>query len=195
VDLLFVGTANVCRSPIAERLALAWARQQFGGRAHEVSVASAGVDAWVGEPINPHSAAALVRLGGDPSGATCARSFTPELARQAALVLTMTRLQRHSVLAVAPRGLRRTFTLLEAFALMGSAELDGLDRLPIGERAAELGMRLDAARAGRTGSGADDVEDPLGRRMGIHLAAARTIAEVVRPLTTVLYTGRLGGGA
>ncbi len=76
--LLFVCTGNVCRSSIAERLAGAWVRQKLAHspEADTVQINSAGLSAVAGRPIDPHSAAALVDLGGDPTGFR-SRDFTP----------------------------------------------------------------------------------------------------------------------
>lgn len=182
--LLFVCTGNVCRSAVAERLTRAWAEQAAGDGA--VQVTSAGLTAAIGEPMHPSSAAALRRLGGDPEGFR-ARGFRAELAERADLVLTMTREHRTAVLKQTPRGLRRTFTLLEAAGLLERAELEGLGALPLDRRGRELGLRLDAARAFRPGSSADDVADPIHGHGSAHKHAATTIAAALRPLAAVLF--------
>ncbi len=147
MHILFVCTGNVCRSAVAERLAMAWAREKLehSPEADAVRIDSAGLGAITGQPIDPHSAAALVALVGDPAGFR-SREFTPELAADADLVLTMTRDQRRTVLEASPRGLRRTFTLTEAADLLQRADLTGLSLLPLTARARELGRRLDVAR-------------------------------------------------
>ena len=60
----------MCRSPIAERLAAAWAREALAHspEAADVHVASAGLAAVDGRPLDPASAEALTALGGDPAG-------------------------------------------------------------------------------------------------------------------------------
>jgi protein-tyrosine phosphatase len=186
VRLLFVCTGNLCRSPVAERLAAARARDALGFRADEVHVFSAGLGAQVGQPMHPLSAKALVRLGGKPFGFE-AQAFSKEMAQQADLVLTMTRRQRRAVLEQTPRGLRRTFTLLEAAGLLELADLDGLTRVPLEERAQELGMRLHAARQYRPGTEADDVLDPIGQSARVHNRVAARIAAALGPLTTALW--------
>jgi protein-tyrosine phosphatase len=183
--LLFVCTGNLCRSPVAERLASAWLAQSSVSRGEHIEVLSAGTHAPVGEPMDRHSAAALARLGGDASGHR-ARILTPELAAGADLVLTMTRRHRRAVLELAPRGLRRTFTLLEAAQLIEGAEVRDLALLPLGQRVRELGLRLDARRAHRRAPGIDDIEDPIGRRASVHEEVAGTIAEALRPLLGAL---------
>jgi protein-tyrosine phosphatase len=186
VRLLFVCTGNLCRSPVAERLTQAWLGKILDGQAAAVQVSSAGLDARDGEPMDPRSADALVRLGGDPSG-FAARRFTAAMAEDADLVLTMTRQQRRSVLAATPRGLRRTFTLLEAADLIDRADLSGLERdHALRERARVLAGRLDAARAFRAASPADDIPDPIGRPERVHRTVAGIIADALKPLVTTL---------
>lgn len=186
--LLFVCTGNVCRSPVAERLAAAWAREALAHspEAADVDVASAGLAAVDGRPTDPASADALSALGGDPADFR-SRSFTVESAEDADLVLTMTREQRRTVLEATPRGLRRTFTLTEAADLLQRADLTGLPFLPLGQRARELGRRLDAARAGRPTADGDDIADPMGQQADVHRAVADRVATALRPLADVLF--------
>jgi protein-tyrosine phosphatase len=184
--LLFVCTGNVCRSPLAAQLAHAWATASLNGDATQIHISSAGLSAPVDRPMDPYSAAALSRLGGDPTG-TRARAFTAAMAQDADLVLTMTRRQRSQVLQLFPRGLRRTFTLLEAADLVSLADLAGFEHVPLPDRARELAERLHAARTQRTAPGVDDIEDPIGRAASVHNRVAEQIAGAMRPLAGVLW--------
>lgn len=199
--LLFICTGNKCRSPIAERLAAARAHELLGADDRRVTIESAGLQAPIGDPMDPRSAKALVALGGDPTGMR-SRAFTPDMAAGANLVLTMTRRQRRIVLEAFPRGMRKTFTLVEAAELLGRADLDGLAELPLAQRAAELALSLDNARATRMSADADDILDPIDQRPAVHDEVAAVIAEALRPLTSVLFAGSraqvaspLAGGA
>lgn len=189
VRLLFVCTGNICRSPVAERLTVARAAEALADSPElaRIEVMSAGTRAAAGSPMAPYSARALEPLGGDPAGFR-ARPLTAELAQSADLVLTMTRAHRSTVLGLAPRGLRRTFTLAEAAALAELADLSGLALMPLEERVRELGLRLDAARARRSAGSADDIADPMGQRAGVHAEVAARIDRAVRPLAEVLLT-------
>ena len=189
MQVLFVCTGNLCRSPVAERLAAAWAREALGDSPElaQVELLSAGVAAEVGQPITASSARVLRQLGGDPEGFG-SRPLTAELADSADLVLTMTREHRRDVLKLAPRGLRRTFTLTEAADLVTRADLRGLRTMPLTPRARELGRRLDAVRAYRSPAASDDITDPIRQRPAVHEEAARTIAAALRPLADILFT-------
>lgn len=167
------------------------AHDSLGTVADAVQITSAGLEAADGEEMHPHSAAALVRLGGDPAGFR-SRSFAASMATEADLVLTMTRLHRTAVLKQTPRGLRRTFTLLEAAGLLDGADLSGLDHVPLADRAQELALRLDAARAFRSSTSADDIEDPIGERAAAHRRTTDTIHAALQPLAAVLFAQRDG---
>jgi protein-tyrosine phosphatase len=184
--LLFVCTGNICRSPLAERLAVAWAQQTLTAGAARVHIWSAGTDGLDGKPMDAKSASALSRLGGDPTGFT-ARTLVPDMVGAADLVLTMTRRHRRLVLAGAPGALRRTFTLPEAADLLQTADIDGIVDLPLQERARELALRLNAGRAHRRGVDADDVHDPIGQSGSTHKYVADRIARKLRPLADVLF--------
>lgn len=124
MHVLFVCTGNICRSPTAERLAVAFAEE--GGI--ELTASSAGTQGLVGHAMDPNAALVLQQLGGSPDGFS-ARRISPAVASDADLVLTMTVSHRDAVLAAAPRQWRRTFTLLEAAGLLEKSGARSLDEL------------------------------------------------------------------
>jgi protein-tyrosine-phosphatase len=187
--LLLVCTGNICRSPVAERLAAVHLAETHGAGA--VRVSSAGVRAVVGNPIDPSSARALVELGGDPESFR-ARQLTERLAAGADLTLTMTRAQRADVLAYAPRRMARTFTVREAAGLLELARPD--ESLP-GDPAAParaLVRAMAAARPRRRSGPDDDIADPIGQDLDGHRSTARAVADALLPVLDRL-TAALGG--
>ena len=176
--LPFVCTGNLCRSPLAEGLTRAWPARASAVSPRDVEVLSAGTDAPAGEPVDVRSAAALVRLGGDPAGLR-ATPLTAEPARSADLVLAMT---------------RRHLRVVLAKALLSGVETRDLAWLPLAERAPELGRRLDARRAHRPTAPTDGDEDPISRRPSVHDEVADVAAGAPRPLLHALFpAGRPGG--
>lgn len=162
--VLFVCTGNICRSPTAERLALAYAQE--GG--FDITATSAGTQGLTGHPMDDTAAMVLSQLGGSPDGFV-ARRITPKIAADADLVLTMTAAHRDAVLAMSPRQMRRTFTLLEA---AGLAEASGARTVPdlAGARASHRVEMLDIA-------------DPYKRDVELYEQAGEQIA---RSLPAVL---------
>lgn len=174
--VLFVCTGNVCRSPVAERLTRAFLDEAMGADAALLRVESAGTRAVVGSGVHPDSAAVLTSLGGEPGGFV-ARQLTDEYAAGADLTLTLTRAHRRSVLNRAPRGLARTFTLLEAADLASlvpsDVDLAG-DSYP--ERCRSFVREMAAARARRATDAHDDIADPIGRPVEFHQEVGEQIA-------------------
>jgi len=103
LTVLFVCTANICRSPSAELLA--------GGLAGEADLVfgSAGTHARGGLPIDRHLMAALP--DGLDGAAFRSRRLTPQLLEGADLVLTMETTHRSFVLDDHAGMFRRVFTL------------------------------------------------------------------------------------
>lgn len=165
MHLLFVCTGNICRSPTAERLALAFA-DELG--LPGLTAESAGTRAMVGYPMEPTAAMVLESLGGDPAG-FAARRLTPEIANNADLVLTMTGRQREKVLAMAPAQMKKTFTLREAARL---SEASGATTV----------AELAAARAALTSPGAEDVADPIGQDAETFLDVGSQVADLLGPV-------------
>jgi low molecular weight protein-tyrosine phosphatase len=182
VSVLVVCTGNVCRSPAAEVLL----RSGLGHRSG-IRVASAGLAARVGEPVD-EPMRRLLRERGLSTAAVAARQLTPDLVRQADLVLTMTTEQRAAVVAQVPAAVRRTFTLREFAGLAALAAPDaGSGPGGPAARLRALAQAAPRARARRTaGPDHDDVEDPFRRPEAVHARALAVIDDAVGTLLAVL---------
>lgn len=189
-SVLIVCTGNVYRSPMVERLAVARLTRlatEAGASGSTASVSSAGVRAWVGEPMDPHAATVLAERGADPTGFR-SRPVTSAMVERADLVLCATRMHRAEVVALAPRAVRRAFTLREFARLTETVEQERIDATVAELAARDQRGRLRAAgRALVVASAAvrgvappatpdnDDLVDPLG----CSLDAFRTCADVI----------------
>jgi protein-tyrosine-phosphatase len=164
VRVLFVCTANICRSPSAEALARA------AGLAH-VEFSSAGTHARDGEPINPEMVAVL-----PPELDTSefrSRRLTSAQLEDADLVVTMEVAHRTFVLDDHPGMFRKVFTLGQL--------AKALDEAPEGLDSEALVAHLGATR--RNADPALDVPDPY--RRGAE-AAAGCVARLEELLHVVL---------
>jgi protein-tyrosine-phosphatase len=150
VNLLFVCTGNICRSPLAEAIA----QQELNRRERsDVIVSSAGTGAWDGAPASEGAYLVGLEHGLDLS-AHRARLLTRELVGEANLILTMARHHRARVHELGGDG--RTFVLGEYAGRTGDeaevsdpfggdleiyratfAQLDGLVREVLGRLLAE----------------------------------------------------------
>jgi protein-tyrosine phosphatase len=188
VQIFFVCTGNICRSPMAERLTRAFLDDALGATAAVVGTASAGTHAVVDRGMEPSSALVLAGLGGDPSG-FAARQLTAEMVTASDLTLTMTRRHRRAVLRLAPRAMFRTYTLREAAALLGGVDQAGLPPVDVLDtRARELVSALGRQRASRRGSDQedDDVVDPIGQRPEVHQKVGEQVFRALVPLLQAL---------
>jgi protein-tyrosine phosphatase len=171
--ILFVCTGNVCRSPMAELLCRAWAAPEA-----DLTVASAGMFALVGEGIDGPTASVLNQLGIDPSRHR-ARQFQPLMAARADLVLTAETAHRDRIMSAIPTAFRRTFTMKE-FARL-SRHADGADPAEI---VAQLGRRrgADGALPGER----DDLRDPYRGTLSQARAVAREVGTIVQTTLNTL---------
>lgn len=190
--ILFVCTGNMCRSPLAERLARARLAAAVEGRAEAVAVEveSAGTHGVTGAPVHPDTAEILRELGGDPEGFT-ARALTKEMVGAADLILTATRAHRDFVAATRPGAAARTFTILEFCALARAVRPAAIARAAdAGARARALTAAVAALRDGMNhrpsggtgrhpGASRLDIPDPVGRPMAVQRATAAAIAQAL----------------
>lgn len=162
---MFVCTGNICRSPTAERLAIAYADQHA---IPNISASSAGTRAVIGHGIHHDAANVLEKLGGDRTG-FAARQLTPKIAAGADLIVTMTSAHRDLVLEGAPRQLQSTFTLTEIARL---ASLRNAEK--IGDLA---GLRPHVSA-----SEMPDVPDPIGHSPQVFASVGLQIAQLLPPI-------------
>jgi protein-tyrosine-phosphatase len=164
VKVLFVCTANICRSPSAEAMARA------AGPA-DVEFGSAGTHARDGEPINPDMVAVLP--ADLDTSAFRSRRLTTALLEEADLVVTMEAAHRTFVLDDHPAMFRKVFTLGQLARALEQAP-EGLDR---------DGLLAHLGSTRRNADPALDVPDPYRRG---EEAAAGCVAHLDELLHTVL---------
>ncbi|GAA2267500.1 low molecular weight phosphatase family protein [Nonomuraea roseoviolacea subsp. roseoviolacea] len=169
--ILFVCTGNLCRSPLAERLARAALGAGF-------LVESAGTRAAPGMPMPEHARRALLRLGGDPAG-FASRPLTAALVAQADLVLAATVLHRAEVVALHLPAATRAFTIAEFGVLAAEADGEAVARERDPVRRARTLVDQAAALRGLVRVDDPDIADPYGRSRWAYRAAGRRIAEAL----------------
>jgi protein-tyrosine phosphatase len=172
VRLLVVCSGNICRSPLAAALL----RMRLDARWH---VESAGTAAREGEPMAPETVTLAHRYGVlDVSHE--ARRLTPSLAEPADLILALDRAQRRRVAELAPRVVRRAFTLREFARLADGATRSRAVPSPSLAELLEAISEQRRLRIGEVGPEEDEVADPFGRPLEVHVEAGRIIDEAVR---------------
>jgi protein-tyrosine phosphatase len=144
-----VCTGNVCRSPyVAARLS---------AELPELTVASAGTGALVGDPPTAPTIALLAERGIEVSGAS-ARAIDRASVRGARLLITAERRHRVDVARLAPDAAERTYTLLElARILQGENQPRGLGVAGV------LALANEVVSRGEDRDFEDDLADPYGR--------------------------------
>lgn len=185
-QILAVCTANICRSPGAERLlALELSRRDLSEDL-QVKISSAGIRGWQSQPMDPDAAAALERRGGSSCGFK-SRPLTEILVDSANLILTATREHRSDLLETFPQALRRTFTMKEF------AQLTALPGTADAVRATGLLSANDlVASAYRHRGGAvvaePDIADPYGGTVEQHDAAMAEIQAAMSRIADAIAT-------
>jgi protein-tyrosine phosphatase len=168
--VLTVCTANVCRSPVAERLLL----RHLTAAGHRAVVRSAGTRGGHLD-VHPHTVAAAGGIDVD-LGDHASRRLTRELVATDGrdLVVTMTREHLREVVSLDPGAWPRTFTLKELARRVLAVDPTVVDlsawraALGDGRRAADL-MRPDPA---------DDLDDPYGGPARWHVDMVRDVDEL-----------------
>lgn len=163
--MLFVCTANIARSPYAERRATHVLAR--AGRAGAV-LASAGIPGVPDRPMDPEMAAQLSAWGGDPNGHV-SRVLTEEIVAQSDLVVTVEFAQRMRILDAWPDVREKVFGLHQL--------VDALQRVPAGLSGRELVQG--ASQVSAPDSMTWDVRDPHRRGRKAARACAQEIDEAL----------------
>jgi protein-tyrosine phosphatase len=177
---LFVCTANLCRSPLAEHLA----RSTSAELGLALQADSAGTDAIAGEPIHPLAAETLTRRGIAVAPTWSSRLLDRSAIQTADLILVAEASHRSRVAQLEPSAVARTFLLLQFAELVRAASNDNVRSLP------DLCTAANAARSriAPVRHYSADIVDPIGGRRAAFDACAATIhaaiATSLRPLAS-----------
>lgn len=185
--LLFVCTANVCRSPMAAELTRLKVKAAACPEADGLIVDSAGTRGHDGAGMDPGAAAVLHSRGGYTADFR-ARTVTAPLIAEADLVLTADRRQRAESLALHPRSHAKVFTILEFARLVRHVDPGRLADDGVASSAASL-VREAARMRGRCPPGPthEDIADPYQGPDEEYRACAATIEKALdRPLKLIL---------
>jgi protein-tyrosine phosphatase len=168
IEVLFVCTGNICRSPVAERQAAARSAMP----SEHLAFASAGTHAIDGLEIDLPSAVALRELGGDPDGHS-SRRLTGPMLEAATLILTATTEHRDFVLRKRPSGLRKAFTIKE-FVRLGREIAPAIGPDDVTRMIREVAGQRGLVHPG--GPARDDIGDPFGAPSSEAMRAAVAVS-------------------
>lgn len=167
IDVAFICTGNICRSPMAEVLL----RARLATVAPSVVVGSAGL-LFDGREAERQAVKAMAKRGLDLSGHS-SQKISVELLADTSLILGMERGHIREVAALDPTFFARSFTLPE---LANAVEL-------VGRRPADLDLRSWVEHIGRVRSietySASDPYSEIADPMGGSARAFRTCAQTI----------------
>jgi protein-tyrosine phosphatase len=178
IQILFVCTANQCRSALAESIL----RHRLAARgARGVEIGSAG-SRVAGQPATAQACAAAGAIGVDLSHHR-SRVLDASLIEQADLVIGASRRHVREVVTIVPGAFTKTFTLRELVRRASAMEpRDGdlpfdtwVHRVGAGRQTADLLADLDA----------DDLADPTGRSSATHRRFVVELDELIEQLCGV----------
>jgi len=169
LKVLFVCTANICRSAFAELVA--WEMVRPGSR---LEFASAGVRANDGDVMDAPMATEAALRGADPRAFRSTR-LTTALIDQADLILTAESAHRRRILEDRPLAMKKAFSLGQFARGVQAAEPGGPETV------------LERVRAkAATSVTDDDVADPYGRGRGPAQLAALEIEALLKLILPAL---------
>ena len=182
-EILFVCTANICRSPMAERLAARY----LADMTDVIGVSGAGTRGHEGSQMHPHAEQSLRSLG-VTSGGFRARQLTAAHLAGADLVLTAAREHRSACVSLDPASLGRVFTIPQ-FARL--AEVTAGTPIPGDDPVTRArGVVREAVRARAllqpVSAELDEIADPIGRPQAEFDACAALLQRELLPTLRLL---------
>jgi sulfate adenylyltransferase len=169
-QVLFVCTANICRSPFLEL----YARQRLGSPA--VAFSSAGTHGFVDQPISDEMGVEAKTNWGLEVSAFRSRRLTDELVDEADLVLTAERRHRQFILDDHAPAFRKVLTLGQAVRVAAVAT-------PSEDREGLLG---ELARHRGLAEASDDIADPYHQGAAAQATAAEQMSAMLDALRSLL---------
>lgn len=184
VNVLFVCTGNICRSPMAEQML----QQMVAKENLPVRVASAGVAAMIGEQMTVEAQQAIASRGYKVNS-HAAQDLVPGMLEEADLVLAMTLEHRSEIARLLPKVSRRSFTLdefarLASFLMNDPEYLQEFKKKDTESREEYLDRAIQEAVLLRgmvpTGEEPKDVEDPYGESIEVYSNVRNNIEAMLR---------------
>lgn len=169
MNVLFVCTGNVCRSPMAEAFLNSHAEE----RGLDVVARSTGTHAWTGRAATYDGRRIMAELG-TPIDDHRTRRLDPALVEWADLVVTLATEHTREVLRDFPEAEGRVITLKELVGI--------LPKLPGYTDPRSWVAEVDAAKASLPPADDRDVDDPFGERDAAYRRVATEIRDLVREL-------------
>jgi protein-tyrosine phosphatase len=187
-ELLIVCHANLCRSPMAERLTRRRLSDRLGPAAAAFDVVSAGTHAWSNRAMHPLAAEVLREYDVDDDEFR-SRRLTAGMVSRADLILTATAQQRAACVAFCPAAVRRTFTIAQFGRYAAALPRYGLVAFwPPQQRFRQMIDEVEVVR-GTLPVGSpedDDLTDPVGLPITVFRRCAAEIHEVVDMMTELI---------
>lgn len=179
IEILFVCTGNMCRSPMAEALM----RRLIVERGIDVQVSSAGT-VTDGRPAADETIEVMADRDLDITGHR-SRKLDRELIAGSDLIIGMAREHLREAVLVDPASYGRTFTLKE-LVRRGNELGARTDDESIMEWLARMNDgRVPTAHLGTSDD--DDVMDPMGMSYGVHNRVAGEISKLVDELAELMW--------
>ena len=170
ISVLFVCTANICRSPFLELTA-----RTLAGEGAEVEFSSAGTHGFDAQPMNSEMVATMTSGSAEEFAS---RRLTPAILQDADLVLTAEASHRAFILEEFPQHFRKVFTVGQFAAIIDEhRDLHGR------ELVAAAGARRTAARPEH------DIADPYRRGESAAATAADTMSRMLAVIVPRLAAG------
>lgn len=178
LNVLFVCTGNICRSPAAELLAT----RAFDDAG--IRFSSAGTQGLAGAPIAA-TMAELLEADGVGTLGFAARRLTPQTLTGIDLVLGMTRAHRAAAAQMSPALVRSAFTLTEfAQVCQAAAATEPMRQVGAVERL--VGLLEEAPRYRTATAAASEIDDPYGRDRHAYETALRQITDAIDALADLV---------
>jgi protein-tyrosine phosphatase len=181
IEILFVCTANICRSPMAEALL----RARLAARGIAAGVASAGL-LQDGREVAPEVVALMAERGLDVAGRT-SRHVEPADVEASDLVLGMQRLHVREIVLAQPDTWPRTLALKELVRLGEQVGARPTDE-SVEDWLARTHEKRDRSQL-LSESVIDDIADPYGGPVEGYRVTAEEIDEQLASLVGLIWPG------
>lgn len=178
--IVFVCTANLCRSPMAEHLM----RERLKARNVGWTLSSVGTHARPGASLDPNARAVLRRRGAPAPRNWTSRVMSAKVLQSADLVLAVSHAHLTWVMTLAPAMSRRAFVMGQFATLLDNASGSAVspqDLIALATTARALIQPYDPS--------ADDLADPIGGDERVFEQCADRIEAMLSSITRLIAPG------